>query len=266
MQQLSENPHIVLIGAGNVAWHLGHRLQACGYNISGVYSRSAAKAATLGKVLNCPSTTELAKVPNNADLYLLLVLDGNIGEVAEGLQKHISPASLVMHASGATPAGVLAPYFEHHGVFYPLQTFSKERALDFTEVPLCLYTAQEEDYQKVASLASVLVKNVYSVGDKQRAQLHLAAVFVNNFTNYLQYIGQEIAQKNQLPGALLQPLLRETIAKLDDLTPAAAQTGPAIRNDLPTVERHLDMLEEHPLWAALYKQLSLGIAQDLGEK
>jgi predicted short-subunit dehydrogenase-like oxidoreductase (DUF2520 family) len=262
---LSENHHTVLIGAGNVAWHLGQRLQACGYGISGVYSRSAAKANALGEVLGCPCYTQLTEVPAKADLYLLLVPDGQIGEVAKILQKHISPTSLVMHASGATPAGVLAPYFEHYGVFYPLQTFSKERVLDFTEVPLCLYTAQEQDYEQVASIARALVKKVYAVGDEQRAQLHLAAVFVNNFTNYLQYIGQEIAQENQLPGTLLQPLLKETIAKLDDLTPAAAQTGPAIRNDLPTIERHLAMLAQYPQWAALYKQLSQGIAQDLGK-
>lgn len=263
---MSEHPHIVLIGSGNVAWHLGHRFRACGYNIRCVYSRSIAKATALGKALNCASTTELTEVPPSADLYLLLVTDGKIDEVAKALQPHISPSSLVMHASGATPATVLAPYFEHYGVFYPLQTFSKERALDFTEVPLCLYTSQEQDYEQVEAIAKALVKNVYFVGDEQRAKLHLAAVFVNNFTNYLQYIGQEIAQENQLPGALLQPLLRETIAKLDDLTPAEAQTGPAIRNDLPTIERHLSMLKDHPLWAAVYQHLSEGIEKELRKK
>lgn len=258
-----DNQHIVLVGAGNIAWHLGQRIRACGYTISCVYSRSKAGAAELGALLNSPFTTVLGEVPTDAALYLLLVPDSKIGEVAASLQQHLSPSALVMHSSGATPAEVLAPYFEHHGVFYPLQTFSRQRALDFTEVPLCLYTAQERDYHKVALIAKTLVKNVYAVGDQQRAQLHLAAVFVNNFTNYLQYIGQEIAQENQLPGTLLQPLLRETIAKLDDLPPALAQTGPAIRNDAPTMERHLAMLENHPHWAALYRQLSQGISNEL---
>ncbi|WP_020539451.1 Rossmann-like and DUF2520 domain-containing protein [Lewinella cohaerens] len=263
---MSENHHIVLIGAGNVAWHMGHRFMACGHNISFVYSRTAAKAEVLGKELNCPASAKLAEVPVDADLYLLLVPDGAIEETASALQKYIASTSLVMHASGATPADVLAPYFEHYGVFYPLQTFSRERELDFTKVPLCLYTAQEVDYQRVASLAKTLVKNVYSVGDVQRAQLHLAAVFVNNFTNYLQYIGQEIAQENHLPATLLQPLLKETIAKLDDLAPPVAQTGPAIRNDTATIDRHLSMLKGHPRWATLYKQLSAGIIKDLGKK
>lgn len=263
---MSENHHIVLIGAGNVAWHMGRRLLACRYNISFVYSRTAAKAEVLGRELNCPASSKLAEVPADADLYLLLVADGAIEKTASALQKYIAPTSLVMHASGATPADVLAPYFEHYGVFYPLQTFSRERVLDFTEVPLCLYTAQEKDYQEVASLAKTLVKKIYPVGDKQRAQLHLAAVFVNNFTNYLQYIGQEIAQENHLPATLLQPLLKETIAKLDDLTPATAQTGPAIRNDRATIDRHLEMLKDYPLWAVLYKQLSSGIIKDLGQK
>ncbi|WP_367389685.1 Rossmann-like and DUF2520 domain-containing protein [Lewinella sp. LCG006] len=263
---MPDQPHIVLIGAGNVAWHLGQQLQAEGGDVVCVYSRSAGSATALAKLLDCPASTELSEIPATADWYLLLVPDSKIGGVAEKLQAHISPNALVMHSSGATPANVLAPYFMHHGVFYPLQTFSKERVLDFNEVPLCLYTAQEGDYQRVESVAKRLVKNVYRVGDEQRAQLHLAAVFVNNFTNYLQYIGQAISQENQLPGALLQPLLKETIAKLDDLTPAEAQTGPAIRNDIPTMERHLALLKDHPQWTLLYKQLSMGIAEDLGKK
>lgn len=260
---MANNQHIVLVGAGNVAWHLGQRIRACGFTISCVYSKSEASAAELGLLLDSPSTTVLDEVPTDAALYLLLVPDSKIIEIAASLQQHLSPSALVMHSSGATPAEVLAPYFKHYGVFYPLQTFSKQRALEFTEVPLCLYTAHERDYKKVALIANALVNNVYAVGDQQRAQLHLAAVFVNNFTNYLQYIGQEIAQENQLPGILLKPLLGETIAKLDHLTPAAAQTGPAIRNDAPTMERHLAMLENHPQWAALYRQLSQGIINEL---
>lgn len=256
---------IVLIGAGNVAWHLGRQLKRCGQNVCHIYSRHVDKALSLAQELGCSASLDSAQIPLQADLYLLLVPDNAILEVAEVLQKQgISDQSLVMHSSGATPADVLAPYFAHYGVFYPLQTFSRERVIDFADVPLCLLTGQSGDYEKVEQLAQQLVHKSYSVSDEQRAHLHLAAIFANNFTNYLQHISQEIALEHNLPTDLLHPLLQETVAKLAQLTPQQAQTGPAIRKDKITIDRHLEMLNNHPQWAELYRKLSAGIERDLG--
>lgn len=218
---------------------------------------------TLAEELDTSWSSELDDVPAECDLYLLMVPDDAIAEVAASLSWYIPPDSLVMHTSGATPAKVLSSYFTRHGVFYPLQTFSKGREVDFTEVPLCLHTALPEDYTKVERLAQTLVKNVYAIDDRQRAQLHLAAVFANNFTNYLQFISRQITSKHELPVNLLQPLLRETIAKLDTLSPSQAQTGPAVRGDELTMNLHLKLLEKHPEWAEIYRLLSQGIKSEI---
>jgi predicted short-subunit dehydrogenase-like oxidoreductase (DUF2520 family) len=255
-----------LIGAGNVSWHLGRHLHKCGYEVLDVYSRTPEKAMTLAEELDASWSSEFNDIPAECDLYLLMVPDDAIAEVAASLSQNIPPNSLVMHTSGATPAGVLSPYFPRHGVFYPLQTFSQGREVDFTEVPLCLYTALPEDYPKVEQLAQTLVKNVYAIDDRQRAQLHLAAVFVNNFTNYLQFISREITSEHELSADLLQPLLRETIAKLDTLSPLQAQTGPAVRGDELSMNRHLKMLEKHPEWAEIYRLLSQGIQNEIANK
>ncbi|PSR09361.1 MAG: DUF2520 domain-containing protein [Bacteroidetes bacterium] len=255
---------IVLVGAGNVAWHLGRQLAHCGLCVSYVWSRSAEKATALANHLGCPGGNTLQDIPPRAALYLIAVKDDAIAAVAATLAQVIAPGALVLHTAGATPSTVLSPYFSHYGVFYPLQTFSRDREVDFKTIPLCLFTAQQADYPAVANLARLLSTKVYAVSDEQRAQLHLAAIFVNNFTNYLQHISRSLLREHNLPEELVQPLLMETILKLQDLTPREAQTGPAIREDQATIERHLAMLHDHPQWADIYTILTAGIKHDLG--
>ena len=255
---------IVLIGAGKVAGHLGRRLREKGHHVRHVHGRTAVSTAALARVLDADHSTRMEKVPPEAELYLIAVPDDVIGTVAAKLAEHVTSDALVLHTSGATPSDVLAPHFRRYGVFYPLQTFSVGRPVDFARVPLCLYTAVAEDYPPVAALAAGLVNEVYAVDDRQRAGLHLAAVFVNNFTNYLQFISRALTEANDLPWYLLRPLLRETVAKLEELTPREAQTGPAVRDDQATLRRHLELLSEHPEWAEIYRLLSRGIQKDLG--
>ena len=254
----------MLVGAGNVAWHLGQQLIRSGLSVTHVWSRSTDKAAALANKLGCPGSAAFQDIPPRAALYLIAVRDDAIASVANQLAKIIQGEAMVMHTSGATPSTVLAPYFPRYGVFYPLQTFSRDRELDFRNVPLCLFTAQEEDYPPVDALARLLVTEVYAVSDEQRAQLHLAAIFVNNFTNYLQHISRSLLREHGLPTGLVQPLLEETIQKLANLSPQEAQTGPAIRGDQATIGRHLAMLRHHPQWADIYAILTAGIQQDLG--
>ncbi|MEL6836910.1 MAG: DUF2520 domain-containing protein [Bacteroidota bacterium] len=252
---------IVLIGAGKVASAMGKRLSETGHQVVAVWSRNLAHADALASDINTIGTSELSAIPRQADLYLLVVPDQAIGSIAEQLATIISSQSLVLHTSGATPASVLNS-FRRHGVFYPLQTFSPGREVDFSKVPLCLYTSIAADFAPLERLAKRISDRVYRVSDAQRLQLHLAAVFVNNFTNYMQHIAQEIVEAHELPGDLLLPLLQETIDKLEDLSPQDAQTGPALRDDQATLERHQKLLEEHPHWQALYRMLSEGIQRD----
>jgi predicted short-subunit dehydrogenase-like oxidoreductase (DUF2520 family) len=254
---------IVIVGAGNVAWHLGKRLVECGLRIAHVHARSESSARHLAKELGCSSSQRLRDIPRQADLYLVMVNDAEIATVAKSLAGHIDKNSLLLHTSGATPAHVFQPFFERYGVFYPLQTFSKKRELDFSQVPLCLCTHRKDDFEPVFQLAKKLSEKVYSVSDEQRLRLHLAAIYVNNFTNYLQYIGESLLDEQGLSAEMLHPLQSETIAKLKELSAKEAQTGPAVRGDDPTIDRHLSQLDKHPNWRAIYQLLSDGIQKDL---
>ncbi|MCC6723125.1 MAG: DUF2520 domain-containing protein [Saprospiraceae bacterium] len=254
---------IVLIGAGNVATHLGRALVEVGEEIVQVFSRSILKAGQLAEALNAPSYTNSMEGLNpNADLYLVAVHDSAIGEVAAGLGKNGIWKKLVAHTSGATPMQVFreaAPQLEHIGVFYPLQTFSKIKETDFSEIPICVDAAQKEDLEVLTALAQKISANVYGIDDAQRATLHLAAVFVNNFTNHLFAIGESIVKKGDLPFQILLPLIKETVAKLEAGSPKDMQTGPAVRHDEATISRHLQQLEGQSEVQEIYRLLTQNI-------
>ena len=252
---------IVLIGAGNVGYHLGQRLAAVGLPLVQVYSRTALHAHELALLTGAQPTVELGDITPDADLYLLAVPDDHIASVARTLRAFLPEQALVAHTSGATPSSLLAAYFTRYGVFYPLQTFSRGRAVDFSQAPLCIHAGQAADLTALIQLAQLLSNTVSAIDDQQRAVLHVAAVFVNNFVNYLYQVGHAITTQAQLPHELLQPLIAETAAKVQTLAPHQAQTGPAIRGDQATIQRHLTYLQAHPQWQAIYQLLSSCIAQ-----
>jgi predicted short-subunit dehydrogenase-like oxidoreductase (DUF2520 family) len=254
---------IVLIGAGNVAIHLGRKLVAAGEVIVQVFSRSILKAGQLSMQLDATGyTNALEGIRPNADLYIIAVHDDAIGEVANSLVKNGIWNKLVVHTSGATPMRVFqesAPQLTKFGVFYPLQTFSKTQQPDFNQVPICIDAEAGESLDVLHSLAHKISPKVFTVNDPQRATLHLAAVFVNNFTNHLFHIGENILKEGNLPFDMLLPLIHETIAKLEGGPPAIMQTGPAIRHDVLTIQRHLQQLDNHPQWHEIYQLLTKSI-------
>jgi len=252
---------IILIGAGNVGWHLGCRLRDCGEKVVQVFSRNLLKAKELGAEIQAASTHRLDDISPDGDLYILAVQDDAIREVAEKLASKGLNKKLIVHTSGATPMTVFADVLERYGVFYPLQTFSKKRQPDFSGIPICLDARLEQDREDLAVLAKKISREVYQVSDEQRAVLHVAAVFVNNFTNHLFNIGHEILEKEGLPFDLLLPLIRETVGKLEDGTPAEMQTGPAVRADGSTIQRHLHFLEQYPDYQEIYRLLTESIGQ-----
>jgi predicted short-subunit dehydrogenase-like oxidoreductase (DUF2520 family) len=235
---------IVLIGAGNVATHLGKKLVEVGEEVVQVYSRSLSNASELATTLGARPHDDLYGLTAHADLYIIAVSDDAIAEVVKKLGHLPLEDKLVVHTSGATPSKLFeaALSLERTGVFYPLQTFTKGRQLDFSEIPICIFASQPADLEVLEALARKLSSHVYQVNDAQRAWLHLAAVFVNNFTNHLFEIGHSTLKKQQLPFEMLLPLIRETVAKLDGSAPKLKQTGPAVRNDWTTTERHLTQL------------------------
>jgi predicted short-subunit dehydrogenase-like oxidoreductase (DUF2520 family) len=255
---------IVLIGAGNVATHLGRKLVEVGEEVVQVFSRKILNAGQLALELGAGYTNGLEGVVQNADLCIIAVHDDAIGEVAATLALNGDLDKLVVHTSGATPMRVFsdaAPNLRRVGVFYPLQTFSKIRQPDFSKIPICIDASKADDLAILNNLALKISPHIYPINDQQRATLHLAAVFVNNFTNHLFTIGEKILKDGDMPFEMLLPLIQETVSKLKDGPPAAMQTGPAIRHDDATIERHLRQLEGRPDLKEIYQLLTQSIVK-----
>lgn len=251
---------IVIIGSGRIAWHLGKRLKGKGLPIAQVVSRTAQHAAPLAAALGAAWTDDWAQVRPDADWLLIAVRDDAIDEVGAALAPYV-PDALATHTSGATPGEVLAPHFHRYGVFYPLQSFSMERTPAWSKIPFCVDAAAEADVLFLKKTAKIIGNLVYRVDDVQRAQLHVAAVFANNFANHCFALAEKILDEKDLPFEMLHPLMEETLAKALQDSPARMQTGPAMRGDADTMQRHLKLLEAHPKWQALYEQLSASIAE-----
>lgn len=229
---------IVIIGSGNVAQHLITAfLQSNEVELVQVFSRQKEKVShliSLDKIVS--DYTEI----KSADVYLLAVSDNVIAEVSEKLPFE---NCLVVHTSGSMPMEILEPK-NHRGVFYPLQTFTKNKAVDFSVIPICLEAENENDFLTLKTVAQSISSRVESISSEQRKALHVAAVFVCNFVNHLYQMGQEICEEHHLSFELLQPLILETAQKITQLSPKEAQTGPAKRNDTTTINAHLHFLTD----------------------
>ncbi|WP_295771821.1 Rossmann-like and DUF2520 domain-containing protein [uncultured Mucilaginibacter sp.] len=244
---------ITLIGSGNVATHLGAALKNAGHYIVQVYSRNQHNANLLAYHLKAEAIDDLTMINTDTDLFIISTSDSVIDSVASQLAVHKKP---IVHTSGATPIESLFKYTEHAGVFYPLQTFSKIREVNFSTVPLCIEGAYEDLIAMLKELAYSISNNVSEVNSAQRKILHLAAVFACNFPNYLYNVAQELLATHQLDFNLMRPLILETAEKVQVQLPAKVQTGPAIRNDKNTMDAHLNLLEDKPVSKEIYELLS----------
>lgn len=227
---------ITLIGSGNVAQHLIKAFaQSELVEIVQVFSR---KKETLASLIEFDKIVDDFQDLKEADLYIIAVTDNAIAEVSAQLPFN---NQLVVHTSGSASIDTL-DVKNRKGVFYPLQTFSKNAAVDFSVIPICLEAENTFDFRVLDTVAKSISKAVFPINSEQRKALHVAAVFVNNFTNHLYQIGQEICEENQVPFEILKPLIQETADKINTLNPNEAQTGPAKRNDSTTIEAHLEYL------------------------
>jgi predicted short-subunit dehydrogenase-like oxidoreductase (DUF2520 family) len=261
MMQSQRKKSVVVIGSGNVAWHLAPALHKAGWQVAEVCSRTLSQAEELAGRFRATASDECAEIKPDADFYLLAVPDAKITAVAEAMP---AVSGVVCHTSGITPVQVLNR-FKNFGVFYPLQTFSKNKPVDLQEVPFCLEASSQEIYSILETLAGQLSRRVYSVSSEQRMKLHLAAVWVNNFTNHLFAQAQSYLEENGLDKELLYPLMRETVDKLQYLPASEAQTGPARRGDRTTLSKHLKMLEDHAELKEVYQLFSRQILKKYHE-
>ncbi|NRB62705.1 MAG: DUF2520 domain-containing protein [Saprospiraceae bacterium] len=257
---------IVLIGSGRVAHHLGHALYNQGLQLVQIVGRNSSTTAQLALELESVAVglDNLQLMDIHADMYIIAVSDSAIAKVSSTLAQLLPDHALVVHTSGATPLSKIDRHFKYRGVFYPLQTFSRDQVVDFREVPICLDTASTGHHRaELERLAQSLSRYVVWLNEEQRAVLHLAAVFVNNFTNHLFGVASQILASKAINFSLLKPLIAETIRKLDNLPPPEAQTGPAVRNDQSTIEKHQELLQQiHPEFLDIYQLLTRSI-QDL---
>ncbi|MEN2403088.1 Rossmann-like and DUF2520 domain-containing protein [Flavobacterium sp. MC2016-06] len=227
---------ITLIGSGNVAQHLIKAFAKSELiEIIQVFSR---KKENLTHLLDSKQiVTEYSEL-QISDLCIIAVSDNAITEVSKQLP---FKNQLVVHTSGAAPLQTLDAK-NRRGVFYPLQTFSKNKEVDFSIIPICLEAENQDDFKVLETVAKSISNAVFAISSEQRKALHVAAVFVNNFTNHLYQIGQEICEEHQVPFEILKPLIQETSDKINTLNPIGAQTGPAKRHDSSTIEAHLAYL------------------------
>jgi predicted short-subunit dehydrogenase-like oxidoreductase (DUF2520 family) len=230
---------VAIVGTGNVGFHLYQELNQ-NEDLKVVQFNSRAQ-------------NSLA----DFDLAIVAVADDAIADVSRYIQ---SP--LVVHTSGGTDMGVLKN-ITRQGVFYPLQSFSKEKPVDFTKIPLCLEAENESDFQFLELIASLLKSPSYRISSEQRQYMHVAAVFANNFTNHMYQNAWEICQQHNIPFDILMPLIQETTEKITRLSPSEAQTGPAIRNDQETIKKHVNLLSDSQ--QELYKTITESI-QKHGKK
>lgn len=244
---------IVLLGAGNVATQLGKALQKNGYLISQVYSPTKKSATTLAKKLKSNPISDLKKIDLTAAVYVIAVKDDAISALAQQLKLN---DQLVVHTSGTVEMAVLKNCSKNYGVFYPLQTFSKNKEVDFKNVPVCIESNNKATATSLEYFAKSISKNVQRINSEQRKIIHVAAVFACNFSNHMYTIAASILADHRLSFDLLKPLIAETADKIKANDPAKMQTGPAIRKDVKTMNAHLKLLATDKKLKTIYQLIS----------
>lgn len=246
---------ICLIGSGNVATLIGAALKQSGSEIVMVYSPTLKNAEKLGKQLRAPAVNNLYNLPDDVDVFIICTKDDAIKPIARHLRK---TNACVIHTAGSVPMDALH-LCKWHGVLYPVQTVSVQRAVDFRIVPILIEANSAKSKAIIRKLASSLSGKVYWMTSGQRLHVHLAAVYANNFVNYMYQAAGKILAAQDIPFDILQPLIEETANKVKKLSPADAQTGPAVRNDQRVQKLHHAVLKSSPRLRKLYKEISQAI-------
>lgn len=250
--------NLVILGAGNVATHLARAfLNAENLKLLQVYNRHPEPLASFKEI--AATTTDISAL-KKADIYIIAIKDDVIPDVADKIPWQ---DGIMAHTSGSISIDALKK-FKNRGVFYPLQTFSKERKIDFMEIPLCIEGNSKRNFQLLSDLGRQISNKIYAIDSQQRKSLHLSAVFVNNFSNHLYTLAAGICEEQKLPFEILKPLIKETAAKIEELPPRQAQTGPALRHDQKTIAAHLKMLKLAE--EKIYSLLTQSIQKIHGEK
>ena len=250
---------ITFIGAGRVAYHLAKVLHP-DHQIVQVFSRDLEKANRLASLVDAVAISDFEQLSSDIDLVIIAISDQAIAEVIQEISAYLQQV-LIVHTSGSTSLEVLSVVNDKSGVFYPLQTFSYEREIDWTTTPVFVEAVNNHDLDLLTSLAGSLTQKVYQYSSQQRQTLHMAAVFACNFSNYCYDIAKQIVDEQQVDFSLLHPLILETAQKATINDPKEMQTGPAMRGDENILKMHHKLLEKDARndLVDVYQLLSEGI-------
>ena len=247
---------VSFIGSGNVAWHLAPALDNTDFAVREVYSRNPAHAAALvDKLYEAEVKHSLDFSNSPSSIFIIAVPDDAIQSI---VQEIILPdEAILVHTSGSQPLGALGyAAIPGIGVFYPLQTFSKSKKVDFADVPIFVESENPGTEKILLAMAKAISKNVHQISSQERKAMHVAAVFASNFTNHMLLIAQQIMKENNLNFDWLKPLVAEMINKSISIGPEQAQTGPARRGDFEILDRHMEFLQQDEQRAEIYKVIS----------
>jgi predicted short-subunit dehydrogenase-like oxidoreductase (DUF2520 family) len=246
---------VVIIGSGNVATVLGGKIAAAGHTILQVVARRPSEAARLGAEWGCSFATDWSAIDQGADAYIVSLTDSALPLFAAQVRL---PGRLVLHTAGAVSRKVLLPVSEHCGVLYPLQSLRRE-IRPFPEFPLLIDVEDPADLPVVETFARTLAELVQRADDEARLKLHVAAVVINNFSNYLYTLSADFCRQEEVEFSLLLPLIREMAGRLEGREPHEVQTGPAVRGDAGTIATHLNLLSKYQDLSQLYSLFSIQI-------
>lgn len=255
---------VSIIGAGNVGHNFGKAFRQAGYIINEIYSRTQKSAMLLSQTLNCDYTTDLKNIKSNTDLIILAVNDDALEDVIKQIK---IKDKLIVHTSGSTPIKVFeGKGFENYGIFYPVQSFSKNETESLSPIPICVEGSNQKTEDLLYSLASSVSTKVYALDSKKRKALHVAAVFANNFTNHMFHIADDLLKRNHISFEIIRPLLEKTAGKIKTESPLNAQTGPAVRNDRKVIDNHLEYLKDEEDYREIYKIITANITKTQKQK
>ena len=248
---------VVLVGAGNLATNLAVALQESGHTIIQVFSRTHQSAEQLAQRVGASAVTALDQLAQDADIYIISITDSALASLDySAFPSH----SLVVHTAGSIPMDVIP--LKRSGVFYPMQTFSRQRIVDFQEIPIFVEATSEDDWQFLTDFALTINNKVYRLSSADRLYLHLAAVYCSNFVNHCYAMSSEILSQHGIPFSVMLPLVDEVAAKVHEVSPKEAQTGPAVRHDENVIRHHLALLGNNPQLQEIYAIMSKHIAND----
>lgn len=253
---------VAIVGSGNLATNLAIALKKEEIQIAQVYSNSWNNAKVLADKVGSKAISNLNDLDKNIDLIILSVTDSAYETILREIKSIEIP---IAHTGGSIPVDIFHGKFKEYGVFYLFQTFTKERIINFENIPICIEANNKQLLNQLEELGKSISKRIYELNSEQRKKLHLSGIVANNFSNYLFTLAKDYLEKEGMKFDILLPLLQETIEKLKYLTPEKAQTGPAVRGNKNVIEKHEEMLKGNPQLAKLYSLISENIMDYYGK-